>query len=237
MIKQIALLSRRATIARQEFRKAATSTTGLFLASSPQTAATIRHCHYTFFLPGAASSVVGHSLATRLDLIAEIYYAVKPESDVATRPAPHSPIDQLIKGRLADATAVTTLNTKEWPVLRGERTDWRVFCLRRRTRALSRVEFQERWLRNMRELLEKRSRPSGLAGYVQNLTMEENTCPDDTDSAQFDVIDEFFLNSPTVLGTLYSSRSYLLVPRSLEEELLDPGSTKVFVGETVRIIP
>lgn len=237
MIKQITLFAREAGISREEFRQSVIRTVGLILATHPETAAVIRHCHFTFSLPTTVPSPLGHPSAEHLDLLTEVYYAHLPDPETATRAGQDSDTAPLHKRCFAHCTPLVTLYTKEWPVLRGERTTWRAFCLRRRSPILSRPEFQQRWLSEMRLLLTDEMRPAGVAGYVQNLVAGEDEQPGGSDLGACDVIDEIFLTSPTALADLDRSHDRLLMVGSLEEQLLDPGSTRIFTGETVRIIP
>ena len=104
--------------------------------------------------------------------------------------------------------------TREWPVLRGERTPDRVFYYRRRAPGLTRTEFRQRWLEGMRAIFTEDARPAGIAGYVQNHTVSEAEHEDGDDPKYFDVIDEFFLEAPGGLAALGRETAIIEVAHS-----------------------
>jgi hypothetical protein len=236
MIKMMILAPRRAGMTHAEFRAYVTDVHGPLVRSVTAVAQDIRHYHYNFAAPRGADTAFGHPLADHLDICTEASFdSVQAQKDNMKRPG-YMEILRPDEHRFAGEGAVMHY-TKEWPVLRGERTLSRVFYYRRRAPGLSRVEFQQRWLEGMRAIFTEDSRPVGIAGCIQNHTVSEAEHEDGDDSKYFDVIDEFFLDEPDNLAALAGDAATLARVRRLEAELLDMSRTRVFIGETVINIP
>jgi hypothetical protein len=236
MIKMMILAPRRAGMTHAEFRAYVTDVHGPLVRSVTAVAQDIRHYHYNFPAPGAVDSAFGHPLADHLDICTEASFdSVQAQKDNMKRPG-YMEILRPDEHRFAGEGAVMHY-TKEWPVLRGERTLRRVFYYRRRASGLSRAEFQRQWLEGMRAIFTEDSRPAGIAGYIQNHTVSEVEHEDGDDPKYFDVIDEFFLDAPADLASLRGGAATLAAVRRLEDEALDTSRTRAFIGETVLNIP
>jgi hypothetical protein len=236
VIKMMILAPRRAGLTHPEFRAYVTEVHGPLVRSVTAVAQDIRHYHYNFPVPGAVDTAFGHPLADHLDICTEATFdSVQAQRDNMRRPG-YMEIVRPDEHRFAGEGAVMHY-TKEWPVLRGERTLNRVFYYRRRAPGLSRVEFQQRWLEGMRAIFTEDSRPAGIAGYIQNHTVAEAEYEDGEDTKYFDLIDEFFLEEPAALAGLAADSAIREAVRRLEESLLDATCTRAFIGETVLNIP
>jgi hypothetical protein len=236
MIKMMILAPRRAGLTHPEFRKYVTEVHGPLVRSVKAVAQDIRHYHYNFPVPGATDTAFGHPLAAHLDICTEASFdSVQAQKDNMKRPG-YMEILRPDEQRFAGEGAVMHY-TREWPVLRGERTPDRVFYYRRRAPGLTRTEFRQRWLEGMRAIFTEDARPAGIAGYVQNHTVSEAEHEDGDDPKYFDVIDEFFLEAPGGLAALGRETAIIEAVRRLEAELLDESRTRVFIGETVVNIP
>jgi hypothetical protein len=230
------LAPRRAGLTHEEFRRYVTETHGPLVRSVPAVAQDIRHYHYNFPVPGAVDTAFGYSLADQLDICTEATFdSVQAQKDNMKRPG-YMEIVRPDEHRFAGEGAVMHY-TKEWPVLRGDRTLNRVFYYRRRAPGLCREEFQKAWLEGMRALFTEDTRPPGVAGYLQNHAVSEAEHEDGEDPKYYDVIDEFFLEQPGDLAWLGADPARLAAVRSLEAELLDASRTRAFIGETVINIP
>ncbi len=236
MIKMMILAPKRAGLTHPEFRKYVTEVHGPLVRSVTAVAQDIRHYHYNFPVSGAVDTAFGHPLADHLDICTEATFdSVQAQKDNMRRPG-YMEILRPDEHRFAGEGALMHY-TKEWPVLRGERTLNRVFYYRRRVPGLSRVDFQQRWLEGMRAIFTEDSRPAGIAGYIQNHTVAEAEHPDGHDPRYYDVIDEFFLERPADLAKLGADPVTLEAVRWLEEESLEVSRTRAFIGETVINIP
>lgn len=237
MIKMMILAPRRAGMSHSEFRRYVTEVHGPLVKSVTEVAAGIRHYHYNFPVQGILDVAFGHPLADHLDIVTEAYFD-SVEAQKANMLIPrYLEIVRPDEHRFADGNRAVMHYTKEVPVLRGERTLCRVFYFRRRAPGLSRVEFQQQWLAGMRGLFTEERRPAGIAGYIQNHTVDESEHPDGDDPMYYDVIDEFFLEGPGALAGLGSDDTGRAALRALEEDLLVRSLTRAFVGETVVNIP
>jgi hypothetical protein len=236
MIKMMILAPRRAGMTHPEFRAYVTDVHGPLVKSVTAVAQDIRHYHYNFPVPGAADTAFGHPLADYLDICTEAWFdSVQAQKHNMKRPG-YMEILRPDEQRFAGDGAVMHY-TKEWPVLRGERTLNRVFYYRRRASGRSRVEFQQRWLEGMRAIFTEDTRPAGIAGYIQNHAVAETEHEDGDDPKYFDVIDEFFLEGPGSLAALGADAAIREAVRSLEESLLETSRTRAFIGETKVNIP
>jgi hypothetical protein len=237
VIKMMILAPRRTGMTHPEFRKYVTEVHGPLVRSVTAVAADIRHYHYNFPVPGAVDTAFGHPLADELDIVTEAWFdSVEAQKENMRRPG-YKEILRPDEHRFADGERAIMHYAEEWQVLGGERTLNRVFYFRRRTPGLSRVEFQQRWLKGMRPIFDEENRPAGIAGYVQNHTVSEAEHPDGDNDKYFDVIEEFFFAEPGGLASLGSNAAACEAVRRLEEALLDRTRTRAFIGETVINIP
>ena len=226
------LAPRREGMTHAEFRRYVTEVHGPLVRSVTAVAQDIRHYHYNFPAPGAVDTAFGHPLADHLDICTEASFdSVQAQKDNMRRPG-YMEILRPDEQRFAGEGAAMHY-TKEWPVLRGDRTLTRVFYYRRRALGLTRAQFRERWLEGMRAIFTEDARPAGVAGYLQNHTVSEAEHEDGDDPKYFDVIDEFFLEAPSDLAALGADPSTLEAIRRLEADLLDTSRTRAFIGETV----
>lgn len=236
MIKMMILAPRRPGLTQEEFRRYVTEVHGPLVRSVTAVARDIRHYHYNFPVSGAVDTAFGHPLAGHLDICTEASFdSVRAQKDNMKRPG-YMEILRPDEHRFAGEGAIMHY-TKEWPVLRGDRTLNRVFYYRRRAPGLPREEFQQRWLEGMRAIFTEDGRLTGIAGYLQNHTVSEDEHEDGTDSRYYDLIDEFFLEHPGDLAALAADPAMLAAVRRLESGLLDVARTRAFIGETVINIP
>jgi hypothetical protein len=237
MIKMMILAPGRACMPHPEFRRYVTEVHGPLVRSVIAVAQDIRHYHYSFPVPGAVDTALGHRLADDIDIVTEAWFdSIQAHRDNQRRPG-YMEILRPDEHRFADGERAIMHYTEESPVLPGERTLNRVFYFRSRRPEFSRVEFQERWLAGMRAVLGEGSRPAGVAGYVQNHTVSHAEHPHGDEARRYDVIDEFFFEHPSALALLGSDAGVCEGVRRLEEALLDTTRTRAFVGETVLNIP
>ena len=121
MIKMMILAPRRAGMTHAEFRTYVTDVHGPLVRSVTAVAQDIRHYHYNFPAPGAVDTAFGHPLADHLDICTEASFdSVQAQKDNMKRPG-YMEILRPDEHRFAGEGAVMHY-TKEWPVLRGERT-------------------------------------------------------------------------------------------------------------------
>jgi hypothetical protein len=237
MIKMMILAPRRAGMTHAEFRRYVTEVHGPLVKSVPAVTQDIRHYHYNFPVPGAIDTALCHRLADDLDIVTEAWFdSVQAHRDNQLRPG-YLEILRPDEHRFADGERAVMHYTEEVPVLQGAPTLNRVLYFRRRRPELSRTEFQECWLAGMRAVLDKGTRPAGVAGYIQNRTLPHAEHPDGDEISRYDVIDEFFLTYPGNLALLGSHAEVREGIRKLENNLLDTTRTRAFVGETVLNIP
>jgi hypothetical protein len=231
------LTPRRDGMNHEYFRRYVTEVHGPLVKSVTEVAADIRHYHYNFPVAGTADVAFGHPLADHLDIVTEAYFDSVEAQKANMRIPRYLEIVRPDEHRFADGERAIMHYTKEVPVLRGERTLCRVFYFRRRGSGLSRAEFQQQWLAGMRELFTEERRPAGVAGYIQNHTVDESEHPDGDDPKYYDVIDEFFLDAPGDLAELGCDDTRATALRALEATLLELPRTRAFIGETVINIP
>jgi hypothetical protein len=236
MIKMMILAPRRAGMTHAEFRHYVTDVHGPLVKSVTAVAQDIRHYHYNFPVPGATDTAFGHPLADHLDIVTEAWFdSIQAQKDNQRRPG-YMEIVRPDEHRFADSERALMHYTVETPVLPGGPTGTRAFYFRRRRPELSRAEFQERWLEDMRAVLGD-SCPAGVAGYVQNHVASHSEHNGGDEADYYDLIDELYLGHPSALELLAGDPAVREGVRRLEEALLDTARTRAFVGETVLNIP
>jgi hypothetical protein len=238
MIKMMILAPRRQGMSHAEFRRYVTEVHGPLVKSVPEVAADIHHYHYNFPVDGALDAVMAHPLATSLDVITEAWFDSVEAQKANMRLPRYLEIVRPDEHRFADGERAVMHYAREVPLLDGQPTTFKIFYLRRRRPGLSRLEFQERWLAGMQEVLKGvDGQLPGVAKYVQNHVLSEAEHPDGTDEKYLDVIEEFFLSESESLEAFAGEQRYTDGVRRLERDLLDAQRTRAFVAQTVFNIP
>ena len=240
MMKMMILAPRRAGMSPDEFRAYVTDVHGPLVRSVTEVADEIRHYHYNFPVAGAVDSAFGHPLAD-LDIITQGYFDSR-EAQLANMKHPRfKTVLRPDEKNFADTDRALMHYTDEHEVLTtasaGPVTSpYRLFHLRRRAKGISRAEFQHRWGENVPAAVLPVLEEAGVARYVQNQVQAEEHHPDGQNERFYDVIDEMWLPSLSVLSTLAES-GVAEQMRTVEAGLLAPGRTLAFVAELVVNIP
>ena len=151
------------------------------LAVTPEVAADINHYLYNLPVPGASDVDMAHPLATSLDVITEAWFESVEAQKANMRLPRYLEVVRPDEHRFAYGERAVIHYAQEVSLLDGRQTTHKIFYLRRRRTGLSRLQFQERWLAGMHEVLKSvDGRLPGVARYVQNHVLSEAEHPDGT---------------------------------------------------------
>ena len=235
MMKMTILAPRRQGMTHDQFRTYLIDVHGPLVRSITEVAAEIRHYHYNFPLPGATDTSFGHPRAD-LDVITQGFFDSREAQLANMRHQRFKEVLRPDESNFADTSRALMHYTDEHEVVGGESTSTKVFYLRRRKPGLTREEFQSQWLAEFPRLLPSLPLNDIITRYVQNHVQAEDHHPDGVSDRFYDIIDEFWLSTPTALDTISPGIGASAVA-GLEAELLDVGRTRAHIATMYPSIP